>query len=45
MARGPHCGQYSIERRGSQEGIKKWEERERERKEGATRVYAWKGRE
>lgn len=24
MARGPHCGQYSIERRGSQEGIKKW---------------------
>ena len=24
MARGPHCGQYSIERGGSQEGIKKW---------------------
>ena len=26
MARGPHCGQYSIERGGSQEGIKKWED-------------------
>ena len=33
MARGPHCGQYSIERGGSQEGIKKWEGKE-ERKEG-----------
>ena len=42
MARGPHCGQYSIEKGGSQEGIKKWgKERERERERGgAIWVYA-----
>lgn len=41
MARGPHCGQYSIERGGSQEGIKKWGKRERERgREGVIWVYA-----
>ena len=39
MARGPHCGQYSIEREGSQEGIKKWE------REGTIRVYAWEEKE
>ena len=40
MARGPHCGQYSIERGGSQEGIKKWEGRGR-KGERVIRVYAW----
>lgn len=31
MARGPHCGQYSIKKGGSQEWIKKWgKEREKE---------------
>ena len=43
MARGPHCGQYSIERGGSQEGIKKMGGKESERK-GAIQVYAWEGK-